>query len=95
MFSRSKKKNKKKKNIPINYNTNYRRQMKLVPISMDYRLLQFDALKFFLRVRLHGGGGLYLTLTFSMKTPKFFNGIVKFTSQIAWKQNFTTFLTLV
>ena len=29
--------------------------MKLVPITMDYSLLQFDALKFFLWVRLHGG----------------------------------------
>ena len=32
--------------------------MKLVPILMDYCLLQFDTLKFFLRVRLHGGGSL-------------------------------------
>ena len=60
--------------------------MKLVPIIMDYCLLQFDTLKFFLGVRLHGG--LYLTLTFSMQTPKFFNEIVKFISQIAWKQIF-------
>ena len=29
--------------------------MKLVPIIMDYCLLQFDASKFFLGVRLHGG----------------------------------------
>ena len=29
--------------------------MKLVPIIMDYCLLQFDALKIFLGVRLHGG----------------------------------------
>ena len=29
--------------------------MKLVPIIMDYCLLQFDALKFFLGVHLHGG----------------------------------------
>ena len=28
--------------------------MKLVPSIMDYCLLQFDALKFFLAVRLHG-----------------------------------------
>ena len=27
--------------------------MKLVPVIMDYCLLQFDALKFFLGVRLH------------------------------------------
>ena len=35
--------------------TNYRAEMKLVPIIIDYCLLQFDALKFFLGVRLHGG----------------------------------------
>ena len=37
----------KKKNVPINTNTNYRREMKLVPINMHYCLLQFDALKLF------------------------------------------------
>ena len=50
MYSRS-----KKKKIPIYFNTNYRTEMKLVPIIMDYCLLQFDALKFFLGVRQHGG----------------------------------------
>ena len=44
-----------KKNIYINSNTNYRKEMKFVPINMDYCLLQFDALIFFLGVRLHGG----------------------------------------
>ena len=34
--------------------TNYRTEMRLLPIIMEYRLLQFDALKFFLRVHLHG-----------------------------------------
>ena len=43
-----------------NFKTNYPRKMKLVPINMHYFLLQFDVLKFVLRVRLHGG--LYLTL---------------------------------
>ena len=51
MYSRS-----KKKNTPINSNTNYRREMKLGPKDMDYCLLQFDTMKFFLEVRLHGGG---------------------------------------
>ena len=51
MYSRSK----KKLNTPIYFNTNHRTEMKLVPIIMDYCLLQFDALKFFLGVRLHGG----------------------------------------
>ena len=31
-------------------------EMKLVPIIMDYYLLQFDALKTFLEVHLHGVG---------------------------------------
>ena len=38
------------------------REMKLVPINMDYSLLQFDALKFVLGVLLHEG--LNLTLIF-------------------------------
>ena len=53
MHSRSKKKN--QRNTYIYFNTNYRTEMKLVPIIMDYRLLQFDPLKFFLGVRLHRG----------------------------------------
>ena len=49
---------KKKKNTetpPIYFNTNYRTEMKLVLIIMDYCLLQIDALKIFFGVRLHGG----------------------------------------
>ena len=46
-------KKKKKGNTFINFNANYRREMKLVPINMDYCLLQFDVLKFFLDVQLH------------------------------------------
>ena len=45
----------RKKNILIYSNTNYSIEMKLVSIIMDYCLLQFDALKFFLGGRLHGG----------------------------------------
>ena len=45
---------KKTRNTPIYFNTNHRTEMKLIPIIMDYCLLQFDALKFFLRVHLHG-----------------------------------------
>ena len=47
----------KKRNTPSYINTNYRAEMKLVLIIMDYCLFQFDALKFFLGVRIHGGGG--------------------------------------
>ena len=44
----------KKRSTPIHFNTNYRTEIKLVPIVMDYCLLQFHALKFFLMGRLHG-----------------------------------------
>ena len=44
MYSRSK----EKRNTPIYFNTNYLIEMKMVPIIMDYCLLQFDALKLFL-----------------------------------------------
>ena len=49
---------KNKKEHPTNSNANYRREMKLLPNNIDYCLLQFDALKFFLRVHLDGGGSL-------------------------------------
>ena len=51
MYSRSR----NKRNTPIYFNTNYCNGMKLVPIIIYYCVLQFDALKFFLEVRLHGG----------------------------------------
>ena len=38
-------KKKKNRNTLIYFSTNYRTEMKLVPIIMDYCLLQFDALK--------------------------------------------------
>ena len=47
--------NLKKKDTPINSITNYRSEVKLIPINMDYCLLQFDDLKFFSGVRLHKG----------------------------------------
>ena len=46
----------------LNTHINYCVEMKLIPIIMDYCLLLFDALKFFLGVHLHGGGGHYLYL---------------------------------
>ena len=42
----------KEKINPTYFNTNYRREMKLVPIIMNNCLLKFDALKFFLAVHL-------------------------------------------
>ena len=39
--------------IPINSNTNYFRKMKLVPINVDYCVLQFDVLKLVIEIRLH------------------------------------------
>ena len=44
-----------KKKKTIYFYSNNRTEMKLVPIITDYCLLQFDALKFFLGVRLHKG----------------------------------------
>ena len=46
----------KKKTPFFNFHTNYRREMKVIPINIDYCLLRFDALKCFLGVRLHGAG---------------------------------------
>ena len=60
MYSRST--TKKKRNSPIYFNANYRREMKLVPIIIDYCIPLFDALKFFLLVRLHGGSQPNLNL---------------------------------
>ena len=60
----------KKKNTPIYFNTNYRMEMKLVPIIMDYCLLQFDALIFFFGVRLHGGS--LPNFNFFNVNPQFF-----------------------
>ena len=51
------KKEKKKRKIPIYFNINYRTEKKLEPIIMHCGLLQFDALKFFLRAFLHGEAG--------------------------------------
>ena len=89
----SRKVGQKKRNTSINFNANYRTEMKLVPIIRDYYLLQFDALKLFLGVHLHGGS--QPNFNFFNVNSTFFNEIVTFTSQIAWKQIFTTFLTLI
>ena len=72
---------KKKRNAPTNFNKMYRREMKLVPINMDYSLLQFGALKLVLEVFYITC--LQLTLIFSMESPKFDYKIVKFILQIA------------
>ena len=47
-------KKKTNRNTPIYFSTYYRTEMKLVSIIMGYCLLQVDALKFFLGVRIHG-----------------------------------------
>ena len=52
-----KKKKKKKRKFPIYFNTIYCTEMKLVPIMMDYSLLQFDTLKIFLGGPSTWGGG--------------------------------------
>ena len=60
---------KKKKKKLLNFNTNYRREVKLVLINMDHCGLQFDVLNFFLGIRLQWGGGFYLTLIFVLCKP--------------------------
>ena len=55
MYNRSK----KKRNTPIYFNTDYRAEMKLVPIIMYNCLLQLDVLNFFLGVHLHRGSVKY------------------------------------
>ena len=45
---------KKKWNIPVNSNTKYSTEMKLVPIYMDYFLLQLDSLQVYLGEYLYG-----------------------------------------
>ena len=72
MYSRSNNNNKK---TPIYFNTNYCTEMKLVLIIMDYCLLQFDALKFFLGVRLHGRP--QPNFNFFNVNPQIFNEMVK------------------
>ena len=53
MYSQSVSQKKEKKNTLIYFNTNYRTEMKPIPINIDYCLLQFDAIQFFLGVRFH------------------------------------------
>ena len=67
MYVQSVKEKQQKKTI-INSNTSYRREMKFVPINMDYCLLQFDASNFFSGIRLHGDG-VYLSLIFFQCKP--------------------------
>ena len=67
MYSLPKRKKKKKKN-PINFKTNNHREMNLIPNKINYCLLQFHALKFFLRVRLHEGSAPNFNF-FQCKSP--------------------------
>ena len=56
----------------------YRTEMKLEPLIINYCLLQFNALKFSLGVRLSGGS--LPNFKFLQYEPRFFNKIIKFTS---------------
>ena len=58
-----------KKNTPIYFNTNYHREIKVVPIIMDC-LFQFEALKFFFGLRLLGGS--LPNFNFFNVNPQFF-----------------------
>ena len=53
-----------KRNTPIYFSINYRTKIKLVPVIIDYCLLQFDGLKFFLGGRQHEGGESLLNFKF-------------------------------
>ena len=44
-----------KKQKTINSNKKYRREMKLIPFNIDYCVLHFDVLIFFLRISGQGG----------------------------------------
>ena len=92
IYSSSKKKKKKKPPYLFQYKLSYRNET-----GTNHHGL-VSTLIWCFKIFLWGPstcGGLNLTLIFWMKTPKFYNGIVKFTSQIAWKQIFSTFLSLV
>ena len=62
----------KKRNTPVYFNTSYGTEMKLVPIIMDYCLLQFKALKIFLGVCVHGGEGSQPNFNFFNVNPHIF-----------------------
>ena len=82
----------KKQKSSINSNKNYRSEIKIIPIKMDYCVLIFNALNFFLVVRLHRVSvPNFIFLKF--KPIKFDLECVKFTAKIVWIQIFTTFLT--
>ena len=61
-------------------------------ILLTTNTLEFDVHKSFSKIFLPFK---YPFIRVWFKPPTFFNGIVKFTSKIAWKQIFTTFLALV
>ena len=54
----------------IKFNAMYRREMELISINMDYCLLHFDGIEFFLGVRLHVGGGSLTNLNFFNVNPQ-------------------------
>ena len=88
MYSRLKKKKK-----TIYYNTNYRTEIKLLPINMDYCVIQLDVLKFFLGVRLHGR--FLPNFNFFNVNPQIFQRNRKVRLSNCLEKNLTTFLALV
>ena len=66
-YVQSVKKKKTKHNTSFNFNTNYHKEVKCIPIGMDYWLLQFEALKFFLGASPHGES--LPNFNFSNKNP--------------------------
>ena len=64
--------------IAINLNANYPREMKFIPINVNYCILSFVALIFFLRGLFSWGEGSITNFNFFNVNPKFDNEIVKF-----------------
>ena len=79
-----------KKEIPLHYILTYK---KLVPIFMDYFLLQFDALKFFSGVHLLGGS--LLNFNFFNINPQIFKRSHKVLFWNCLDTNFHNIQTLV
>ena len=94
MYSRSNKQTNKQTKQTIYFNTNYPRKVELVPLNMDYCLLQFEALIFFLG-SVYTGEGALPNCNFFKVSLQILNKIIKFASQIAWMQIFIAFQTLV
>ena len=81
-----------KRNAPTYFYTNYRTEIKLVPVIIDYCLLQFVAIKFFSGIRLHGGSQPNFNF-FNVNSQIFQRNRKVYLTNL--ERNFLTFLSLV